>query len=120
MKMVVRRTLAGVILLPTLGLASTLRGQSSSPVRYFYDAAGRLVKVVHQNGNVASYQYDALGNLLSITRSALPGNNGLAILSFTPQQAGMSASGVLALTRRTNCIQVVCARHHSSDDSLPV
>jgi hypothetical protein len=58
--------------------------------------------------------------LLSISRSALPGSNGLAILSFTPQQAGMSASGVLALTRRTNCIKVGCARHHSSDDSLPV
>jgi YD repeat-containing protein len=101
-------------------LGAGLCAQSNSPVQYFYDDLGRLVRVVDQNGNVATYQYDAVGNLLSITRSALPGSGGLAILGFTPQQAGMSASGVLALTRRTNCIKVVCARHHSSDDSLPL
>ena len=39
-----------------------------------------------QNGNVATYSYGAAGNLLSITRSALPANNGLAILQSTPQE----------------------------------
>ena len=67
-------------------LGAGLCAQSNSPVQYFYDDLGRLVSVVDQNGNVASYQYDALGNLLAITRSALPGSNGLAILNFTPQQ----------------------------------
>jgi YD repeat-containing protein len=86
MKTAMRRTVAGAILFLTMGFASTLRGQSGSPVQYFYDDLGRLVKVVDQNGNVASYQYNALGNLLSITSSALPGSNGLAILNFTPQQ----------------------------------
>src|SRR4029077_12462976 len=33
----------------------------------------------------ASYTYDAVGNLLSIARSSVPANNGLAILSFSPQ-----------------------------------
>jgi YD repeat-containing protein len=47
---------------------------------------GRLVKVVDQNGNIATYSYDAVGNLLSITRSALPGSNAPAVLNFTPQQ----------------------------------
>jgi YD repeat-containing protein len=56
MRMAMRRTLAGVILLLTMGLASTLRAQSGSPVQYFYDDLRRLVKVVDQNGNVASYQ----------------------------------------------------------------
>ena len=73
------------ILVLTLGLASALRAQSS-PVQYFYDDLGRLVKVVDQNGNFAAYNYDAVGNLLSITRSALPANGGLAILGFTPQR----------------------------------
>jgi YD repeat-containing protein len=85
MKMAMRRTLAGVILLLTMGLASTLRAQSSGAVHYFYDAAGRLTSVVDTSGNAGTYNYDAVGNLLSITRSALPGSNGLAILSFTPQ-----------------------------------
>ena len=79
------RKILGILLL-TMGLASTLRAQSGSPVQYFYDDLGRLVKVVDQNGNFATYSYDAVGNLLSITRAALPGNNGLAILNFTPQQ----------------------------------
>jgi YD repeat-containing protein len=55
-------------------------------VQYFYDDLGRLTKVVDQNGNVATYRYDAVGNLLSITRTTLPANNGLAVVSFTPQQ----------------------------------
>jgi YD repeat-containing protein len=86
MKTATRRILAGVILLLTMGLASTLRAQSSSPVQYFYDAAGRLTSVVDTSGNVATYNNDAVGNLLSITGSALPGSGGLAILNSTPQQ----------------------------------
>jgi YD repeat-containing protein len=52
-------------------LGAGLCAQSNSPVQYFYDDLGRLVKVVDQNGNVAGYQYDAVGNLLSITRSGV-------------------------------------------------
>jgi len=48
-----RRVLVGVILVFTMGIASTLRAQSS-PVQYFYDDLGRLVKVVDQNGNFAT------------------------------------------------------------------
>jgi YD repeat-containing protein len=86
-----RRILAGVILLLTMGAASTLRAQSS-PVQYFYDDLGRLVKVVDQNGNIATYSYDAVGNLLAITRSALPGSGGLAVLNFTPQHGQVGAA----------------------------
>jgi YD repeat-containing protein len=92
MKTAMRRILAGVILLLTMGLAPTLRAQSNSPVQYLYDDLGRLVRVVDQNGNVATYQYDAVGNLLAITRSALPGSGGLAILGFTPQQGPVGAT----------------------------
>ena len=37
--------------------------------RYIYDDLGRLSQVIDQNGEVATYTYDAVGNLLSITRS---------------------------------------------------
>ncbi len=55
MKTAMRTTLTGVILLLTMGVASTLRAQSNSPLQYFYDDLGRLVKAVDQNGNVATY-----------------------------------------------------------------
>jgi YD repeat-containing protein len=67
--------------------------QGSAPVQYLYDDVGRLIKVVDPSGNVATYNYDAVGNLLSITRSTVPANNGLAILSFAPQQ-GLAAQMV--------------------------
>jgi YD repeat-containing protein len=86
-----RRILASAILLLTMGAASTLRAQSS-PVQYFYDDLGRLVKVVDQNGNFATYSYDAVGNLLAITRSALPGSGQPAVLNFTPQQGPVGAT----------------------------
>jgi YD repeat-containing protein len=67
--------------LATLPLAA----QGSGTAQYFYDDVGRLTRVVTPSGTIATYNYDAVGNLLSITRSTLPGNNGLAILNFTPQ-----------------------------------
>ena len=36
--------------------------------QYFYDELGRLVGVVDGQGNAAVYNYDAVGNLLSIQR----------------------------------------------------
>jgi trimeric autotransporter adhesin len=80
-----KRTLTGLIFWFLLTLASPLLGQTSTPVQYFYDDVGRLIRVVDGSGNVATYAYDAVGNLLSIVRSSVPANNGLAILSFSPQ-----------------------------------
>jgi YD repeat-containing protein len=80
-----KKTLTSLIFLFLL-LAGLVSAQTSAPVQYFYDDLGRLTKVVDQNGNTATYHYDGVGNLLSITRATLPGSNGLAILSFTPQQ----------------------------------
>ena len=77
------RTGLGILLL--LALTSPLLAQNSALVQYFYDDVGRLIRVVDGNGNVATYAYDAVGNLLSISRSSVPANNGLAILSFSPQ-----------------------------------
>jgi YD repeat-containing protein len=68
-----KKTLAAAIVLILVAvIAPALRGQSTGPVQYVYDDLGRLVKVVDQNGNVATYNYDAAGNLLSITLRGAP------------------------------------------------
>ncbi len=49
-------------------LVSPAFGQSSGEIHYLYDALNRLVGVVDQQGNVATYEYDAVGNILRINR----------------------------------------------------
>jgi len=63
-----------------LVMTASMTGQSG-PVRYIYDELGRLVGVIDQNGDAAAYHYDAVGNLLSITRT---GPSQVAIIEFTP------------------------------------
>jgi YD repeat-containing protein len=72
-------------LLTVVVSALSLNGQGAGAIQYFYDDLGRLTRVVDPSGNIATYHYDAVGNLLSITRSSLPANNGLAILNLTSQ-----------------------------------
>lgn len=81
-----------VCLLALHVFVSASLAQSNAPVQYFYDDLGRLIRVVDTNGNVATYNYDAVGNLLSITRATVPANNGLAVLSFSPQQGPVGFS----------------------------
>ena len=49
-----------------LGFAAHLFAQSG--VQYVYDQLGRLVGVIDTSGNAAAYSYDAVGNLLAISR----------------------------------------------------
>lgn len=58
----------------------------SDQAQYFYDGLGRLVGVVDGQGNVAVYNYDEVGNLLSIQRFAT-GSTGIGIFLFTPSSA---------------------------------
>lgn len=54
-------------------------------IHYVYDDLNRLVAVVDQEGNAATYTYDTVGNILRIDRfdaTGLPG--GVAISMFTP------------------------------------
>jgi YD repeat-containing protein len=67
-------SLLGVI---TFAVALT----AQSPIRYVYDELGRLVGVIDASGDAAAYHYDAVGNLLSITRST---STTVAIIEFTP------------------------------------
>jgi YD repeat-containing protein len=49
-----RITFALVLGLTSLAMSS-LGAQSNNSVQYFYDDLGRLVKVIDQNGNIATY-----------------------------------------------------------------
>jgi YD repeat-containing protein len=51
---------------------------------YVYDDAGRLIAVIDPAGDTAVYSYDAVGNLLGITRQP---STTLAILNFTPKSS---------------------------------
>lgn len=65
----------------TLTLAGPLSAQPAPPlVRYVYDELGRLVTVIDvARGQQAQYEWDAVGNLLRITRQ-----NIVAIFEFAP------------------------------------
>ena len=56
-------SLLAVMLLGVALLGTVLAGT----VSYVYDALGRLIAVYDPSGNAAVYQYDGVGNLLSIT-----------------------------------------------------
>lgn len=49
--------------------------------RYVYDEAGRLVQVTQEDGSGAIYEYDAVGNILSVKRIS---QSALSISEFTP------------------------------------
>jgi len=86
--MMVRRSLRALVL-ATL-TASTIAVSAQTPtVRYVYDELGRLVAVIDQNGDAAVYNYDAVGNLLSITRKSA---GSVAILEFTPNSGPVGTS----------------------------
>ena len=67
-----------------IGRASARQAQTG--FQYSYDDAGRLTKAVDSSGNVVSYSYDAVGNLLSTTRSTISPPSALAIFNFTPER----------------------------------
>jgi YD repeat-containing protein len=89
-----KRMLTGLIFLFILAFPSRLWAQSSASVQYVYDALGRLTTVVDPSGNVATYNYDAVGNLQSITRSTTP-PTALAILGFSPAQGSVGQTVVI-------------------------
>src|SRR5262249_52661843 len=75
-----RRSVLVLCLLLAASVASAL--QTNGPVQYVYDELGRLVAVIDANGNAAVYNYDAVGNILSIARYT---SSQVAVSSFTPK-----------------------------------
>ena len=62
---------------------------SPSPIRYTYDAAGRLSGVIDPAAGSAGYNYDATGNTTSITRNAA---TTVVILEFAPDAGPVGAT----------------------------
>lgn len=57
-------------------LLAPLPATGQPVIQYVYDPLGRLIAVIDQQGNVAAYEYDAVGNILAIQRvdsSDVPG-----------------------------------------------
>ncbi|MEK6302973.1 MAG: LamG-like jellyroll fold domain-containing protein [Acidobacteriota bacterium] len=71
------------------GNATTLNVSLGVPITYLYDELGRLVSVIDKDGNAATYSYDAVGNLLAISR---PGPAQIAIMQFNPVSGPVGAS----------------------------
>lgn len=70
------------VLLPLIAVLTVGAGLvAQSPIRYVYDELGRLVGVIDSSGDAAVYHYDAVGNLLSISRSTATQVN---VIDFTP------------------------------------
>ena len=63
--------------------AVVLSSAVADQAQYIYDDLGRLAQVIDGQGNVATYNYDAVGNLLSITR-----NTGMKKVSGTVLRRG--------------------------------
>jgi YD repeat-containing protein len=79
-----RRWLVPNVALLCLLLAAAPAAAQSGPVQYGYDELGRLTIVVDGVGNAAIYNYDAVGNLLSIQRINAADVGPVAIFSISP------------------------------------
>ncbi len=70
-----------VLFLLVINLQMLAMAQQGGTARYFYDANGRLSRVLSPTGEAAIYNYDPAGNFTSIQRL---GPNDLSIFEFTP------------------------------------
>lgn len=77
--------------------ASVPAPTTADQAQYIYDDLGRLSQVIDGQGNVATYQYDAVGNLLSITRNT-GGVGAPTITAFTPNIGNAGSSVNVSLT----------------------
>ncbi|MBZ5509240.1 MAG: IPT/TIG domain-containing protein [Acidobacteriia bacterium] len=66
-----------------------LQNSGTNPIIYVYDELGRLTGVIDSAGDAATYKYDAVGNILSISRQS---STQLSIVSFTPQSGTTGAT----------------------------
>lgn len=75
-----------IVVLLIVGLFVMPTVPHADQAQYFYDELGRLVGVVDSSGNAAVYNYDAVGNLLSVQRFT-SGTGSIAIFLVAPNSA---------------------------------
>ena len=64
----------------------------AADINYIYDELGRLRAVVDPNSDTAVYNYDAVGNLLSITRQA---STLVSVIEFTPNSGPVGMTVII-------------------------
>lgn len=72
-----------LILLTSIGFCQIYPILLADQAQYFYDDQGRLTSVADSTGVTAVYNYDAVGNLISIDRLTPPGS-GIGIYLVNP------------------------------------
>ena len=80
-------SLALLLIHPAPGLAAD--------VRYIYDDLNRLIGVVDPSGQTATYSYDSVGNILSITRYS---SAQVSIIGFSPGTGPVGATVTISGT----------------------
>src|SRR5690242_18708130 len=82
-----------VCLVMLLGLPGPglLKGQTNVTFQYTYDENNELIGAQDSTGNTVTYSYDAVGNLVRITRSSAAAGS-VSILSMTPTQGAVGAT----------------------------
>src|SRR5579872_1949510 len=78
----IRHLFAGVLLLTACAMAQSVG------LRYFYDDANQLFRVLDSTGNLVEYTYDPNGNITQVTRSTVAPAS-LAILNVVPLSGGI-------------------------------
>lgn len=71
----------------------TPMSEVADQAQYICDNLGRLSQVIDGQGTVATCQYDAVGNLLSITRNT-GGIGAPTVTSITPNREGARLMGM--------------------------
>ncbi|HET9713368.1 MAG TPA: IPT/TIG domain-containing protein, partial [Pyrinomonadaceae bacterium] len=85
-----RQRLFLFIVTPCLALCVwTMSASGQTGISYVYDELGRLIAVTDPVGDTARYSYDAVGNILSISRYS---SSTLSLISFTPTSGPIGAT----------------------------
>ena len=88
-----RRAATGLLLL-TVAIGHAV-AQAGGDLHYAYDDLNRLIAVVNASGDVSTYEYDAVGNLLAIRRvnaAEFPGAVAITLVSPNAGRPGTTVS----------------------------
>jgi YD repeat-containing protein len=89
-----RRALVALFALLLLGGFPQSAWPQQPRIHYVYDDLGRLVGVVDQDGNAATYTYDAVGNILAIGRHNVADTPGPVAITLVAPNKGKVGTAV--------------------------